>query len=208
MSTKETHLAAAPSPLPRRMDPRGLVRTALVFYGVLLGLAWLWRSGIRGQSLWRAVPDAPIHWIRDPLLGAATAAAMIALSAAATRHTEVGRALARALGAALGPLRVRECIVLAALSGVAEEAVFRGALQPEVGLVVASVLFGIAHFAPRRELRVWTVFTLAAGFLLGALYDATGNLVAPVVAHFGINAVNLRKLSREYGGSESLNAAR
>lgn len=125
---------------------------------------------------------------------------MIALSAVLDR-TEVGRRLGRALGAIVGPLRIGHCLVLAAASGFAEEALFRGALQPEVGLVAASVLFGLAHWAPRPELRPWTLFSLAAGFGLGALYDATGNLVAPVVAHFGINAVNLRTLARRYGGA-------
>jgi len=137
--------------------------------------------------------------VRDPLLGAVAAALVIALSALLDR-TEPGRRLGRALGALVGPLRIGHCLVLAAASGFAEEALFRGALQPEVGLVAASALFGLAHWAPRPELRLWTLFSVAAGLLLGTLYDATGNLVAPVVAHFGINAVNLRILARRYGG--------
>jgi membrane protease YdiL (CAAX protease family) len=166
---------------------------------VLFGAAWLWRVAVRGRSLLRAEPDRAIDCLRDPLLGAIAAAFVIALSAILTARTETGRSLARALGAALGPLSVRECVVLAVVSGIGEEALFRGALQPEVGLVIASLLFAAAHFAPRRDLRVWTVFAFGAGLLLGALYDATGNLVAPVVAHAGINAINLRLLSRRYG---------
>ena len=123
-------------------------------------------------------------------------------SDALTARTALGAALARALAAALGPLRTRDCIVLALLSGVAEEALFRGALQPQVGLVWASLLFALAHLVPRRELLPWSVFSLAAGFLLGGLYLATGNLVAPVVAHFTINAVNLRKLSRDFAAGD------
>jgi hypothetical protein len=186
-------------PAAQRLGSRRLVRLAILFYGGMLAIAWLWRSGLRGASLWVAEPGATIDWVRDPALGAAAAAAVIALSAAFTRHTEIGRALARALGALLGPLRWRDCALLALLSGVGEEALFRGALQPEVGLVAASLLFGVVHFAPQRELRAWTIFAIGAGFLLGALYDATGNLVAPIVAHAGINAVNLHRLSREYG---------
>ncbi len=67
--------------------------------------------------------------------------------------------------------------------------------------LAASLLFGLAHFVPRRELLPWTAFTLAAGFGLGALYEVTGNLVAPVVAHFGVNAVNLRLLTRRNFGT-------
>ena len=136
------------------------------------------------------------------LLGGLVAAALvIAVSELVTRGTERGRALARALGATLGRLRDREVLVLALASGVGEEALFRGALQPEVGLAVASVLFAAAHFVPRRELMAWSAFALGAGLLLGALYDVTGNLVAPVVAHAVVNGVNLRRLSRDFGSA-------
>ena len=60
----------------------------------------------------------------------------------------------------------------------------------------ASLLFAAAHFVPRRELLPWTAFSLGAGFVLGGLFLATGNLVAPIVAHVAINAVNLNLLVR------------
>ncbi len=72
----------------------------------------------------------------------------------------------------------------------------KGALQPRLGWFTASVVFGLAHYAPRRSLLPWTGFALLAGGLLGALFAATGNLVAPVTAHAAINAVNLRLLTR------------
>lgn len=140
-----------------------------------------------------------MHWLRDPVLGLAAGALVIWISAEVTRRTRIGQALARALGAAIGRLERRHCIALAATSAIGEEAFFRGALQPEVGLVWASIAFALAHLVPRRELLPWCAFSLAAGLLLGGLYDATGNLVAPVVAHFAINAVNLERLSREFG---------
>lgn len=171
---------------------------SLLFYGGLLAVAWLWRGAFRGESLLVA-EGGSIDWLRDPIVGLVAAALVIAVSELVTRGTERGRALARALGATLGRLHDREVLVLALASGVGEEALFRGALQPEVGLAVASVLFAAAHFVPRRELMAWSAFALGAGLLLGALYDATGNLVAPVVAHAVVNAVNLRRLSREFG---------
>lgn len=175
----------------------GIVRTALVFYAVVfalaVGLAWG-----TGHSLLYADPASgrPVDWLRDPLVGGAAAGLVIALSALLTASTRWGEALSRTLAELLGPLSRRDCVVLAAASGLAEEALFRGALQPLVGWVAASVLFGLAHFVPRRELLPWVGFTLAAGFGLGWLYEATGNLVAPVVAHAGVNAVNLRLLSK------------
>jgi Na+-transporting NADH:ubiquinone oxidoreductase subunit NqrB len=129
---------------------------------------------------------------------------VIAASRAIVRFTRWGEALARTLGALIGRQSDRDCLLLALASGLAEEALFRGALQPQIGLVAASLVFGLAHFAPRRELLPWTGFSVLAGFLLGGLYAWTGNLVAPVIAHVGINAVNLRQLGRDYASRESL----
>ena len=121
---------------------------------------------------------------------------MIAASEVLTARTRFGAALARELAEALGPLTLFECMALAVLSGFAEEAFFRGALQPRLGWLAASLAFGLAHYAPRRSLLPWTGFALLAGLLLGALFAATGNLVAPIAAHIAINAVNLRRLTR------------
>lgn len=180
--------------------PNALVRQAPVFYAVVLGAAVLWRVGFQRESLLLASGADQVHWLRDPLLGLVAGLLVIAASAELTARTRLGQALARALAEAIGPLRTRDCLVLALSSGIAEEALFRGALQPRVGLVWASLLFGLAHLAPRRELLPWSLFSLAAGFLLGGLYAATGNLVAPVVAHVLVNAVNLRRLSRDFAG--------
>jgi CAAX protease family protein len=178
-------------------DPHRLVRFALLFYACLAGAAWIWREAVEGVSPFFARPDASVAWVRDFALGAATAALGVALSAVAVRSTEVGRSLARALSEALGPLSIGQCVVLALASGVGEEAFFRGALQPRVGLLLASALFAAVHFVPRRDLLAWSAFSAVAGLVLGTLFDVTGNLVAPVVAHAGLNAVNLSRLTRE-----------
>ena len=127
----------------------------------------------------------------------AQGATVIAVSQVLTSRTRWGAALAAELARALGPLTLFECAALAALSGFGEEVFFRGALQPRLGWLGASVLFGLAHVAPRRALWPWTGFAFAAGLLLGALFAATGNLVAPIAAHAAINAVNLRLLTRD-----------
>jgi len=176
--------------------PNPLVRRALLFYAAFLVVALLWRVGFQRESLLVASAADAVHWLRDPLLGLGAGALVILASAELTARTQMGQTLARILAEAIGPLRLRDCLVLAASSGIAEEALFRGALQPQVGLGWASVLFALAHLVPRRELLPWSAFALAAGLLLGGLYAVTGNLVAPVVAHVAVNAVNLRRLTR------------
>ncbi len=185
---------------PTAAQPRSLMRLALLFYAALFAAAVLWAE-LAGRSLFFASPEAasrPIDPARDLAVGLLAGAIVILLSRQITERSRWGEELARALAAVLGRLSIRECALLAILSGVAEEAFFRGALQPQVGLAAATLLFGLAHIAPRRELLPWTLFSLAAGFLLGTLFDATGNLMAPVTTHVLVNAVNLRFLSVRY----------
>ena len=175
-----------------------LVRFAAIVYGAIAAAAVGW-NGWAGRPIAYLDPAAAaagVRWGRDLGLGLACAGAVIAVSRLVTVRTGWGAALARELARALGPLTLAECAVLAALSGFAEEALFRGALQPRIGWLGASVAFGLAHVAPRRALLPWTGFALVAGLALGALFASTGNLVAPIAAHTAINAVNLRWLTR------------
>ncbi|HEX5067661.1 MAG TPA: CPBP family glutamic-type intramembrane protease [Myxococcota bacterium] len=177
-------------------DPPRLVRTATLFYGLLLVGALLW-AWLDERSVWFASPEAAergVHWPRDVALGLVTGAALVLASRALTAASAAGRALAEQLARLLGPLGWGASLALAALSGVAEEAFFRGALQPQLGLVGASLCFAAAHFVPRRAFLPWPVFAFAAGLAFGALFAWTGNLVAAVVAHAGVNALNLRWL--------------
>jgi hypothetical protein len=176
-----------------------LLRLAVIAYGLLaaISLAWNGWAGRPWAYLDASASARGVDWSGDLAAGLAAAVAVIAVSQQITARTRWGAALAEELARAIGPLTLFECAALAALSGFAEEAFFRGALQPRLGWLGASAVFGLAHFAPRRTLWPWTGFALAAGLLLGALFAATGNLVAPIAAHAAINAVNLRLLTRD-----------
>ncbi|UCE84642.1 MAG: CPBP family intramembrane metalloprotease [Deltaproteobacteria bacterium] len=181
---------------------RRVVGMAFVFYAALGGAAVLWRTVWGGESLLyvsEVAAERGIDWLPDLAAGLLAAGLVVLVSWEVTRRTRSGAALARALARAIGPVPLPHCLVLALLSGVAEEAFFRGALQPRTGLLAASLLFGLAHFVPRREFLPWTAFSVVVGVLLGVLFEQTGNLLAPVVTHIGVNAVNLPLLVRRYG---------
>lgn len=203
-------LATGPAPQPEpdtgsadRSRP-SLGRVALIFYGVLLGVAALWSSWAGTPLFFASAADAErgIAVGRDLGVGLLGGGVTILVSQQLTRSTSWGERLAQLLASVLGRLSWPACIGLALLSGVAEEAFFRGALQPRVGLIWASLLFGLAHFVPSRDLLPWTAFSIAAGLGFGVLFDATGNLLAPITAHALINAVNLRFLSVRYAPAE------
>ncbi|GEA61505.1 CPBP family intramembrane glutamic endopeptidase [Vibrio comitans] len=82
------------------------------------------------------------------------------------------------------------------LTCVAEEAIFRGFVQQEItkqfgwkiGLIIASILFGIAHLAGGWLL---VAFATIAGACYGMTFYLTGRLWAAVLVHFMFNFTHL-----------------
>lgn len=87
--------------------------------------------------------------------------------------------------------RRRDLVLISVFSGVGEEAFFRGALQPVLGITLTSILFGALHIGPDRRYLLWTLWAVGAGFLFGFLYEWTGGLLAPMSAHVLHNAATL-----------------
>jgi len=186
-----------------KLGPVGpsFVRSALIFYGVMGCAALIWRMAVPGQSIMYPSPEAASDaWGSFAALfaGGLAGLAAVIVSELLTRSTKLGEALEDLLGESLAGLRTQDAILLALASGLGEEMLFRGALQPSVGIVWASLIFGACHFMPRRELALWSVYAVAMGFGFGSLYEWTGNLVAPVVAHVVVNGINLPRLARSH----------
>ena len=181
-----------PSPLGDPAAGRPLpVRWVFLFYGGVGGLAIVWRLAVDGMLPWRAPGASPGPlWLRLGV-GLAAGLGLVAASRLATARSRAARTLADELARLIGPLTPQRALGFALASGFAEEAFFRGALQPRVGLVAATVLFAAAHYVPRSGLRAWSFFALAAGLLFGALFELTGDLLAPALAHTVVNGLNL-----------------
>jgi len=168
----------------------------LVLYLALAsaGIAW---STTRGDaSVWRlAGKEAPQTWA-GIVAGLFIGLGFVFASRFATHRFEWGRALHRDLRALLGPLPGVEILVLAAASALGEEIFFRGALMPAIGLVGSSGIFALLHIGPKLRFLPWTISSFVAGMVFGQLFLWSGDLGGPVVAHFTINALNLRYLAR------------
>lgn len=173
-------------------------RLAWVLY-LVLGLAGVVWIGLREGVIPLGLFVDRREWWLDLLLGLGAAALLLGVWTGAERVLPQARDLEEQIAALLGPLTRSEAVGLAVLSGFAEEVFFRGALQGALpgppGWLVASILFGLVHTGPGRAFRLWTLFALSAGFLLGGLMLWRGNLLGPVVAHFAVNAVNLSRLA-------------
>jgi hypothetical protein len=81
-------------------------------------------------------------------------------------------------------------------AGLGEELLFRGAVQAEFGVVVASLLFGLAHVGGRDSF-VFGVWVAVMGFGLGGLAYVGGGLLAPVVAHVVYDAAAIGYIRRD-----------
>ncbi|HEY3491630.1 MAG TPA: type II CAAX endopeptidase family protein [Solirubrobacterales bacterium] len=137
----------------------------------------------------------PAGWWIDLLLGIGAGLLLLGLWRLGERLSILARQLEEELSTVMGPLTRAEAVSLAILSGFAEELFFRGAVQGQWGWLAATVLFAVLHTGPGRAFRVWTLFAVVAGGLFGLLMEWRGNLLAPVIAHFVVNGVNLRRLA-------------
>lgn len=111
----------------------------------------------------------------------------------------IGRAgWARALHADLRPvahgLDDGALLLMAIASGIGEELFFRGWLTPLLGVLASSIAFGAVHQVRGRARWAWAAWATVMGVLFGSLYEFTGHLAGPIVAHVTVNALNLRYL--------------
>jgi membrane protease YdiL (CAAX protease family) len=115
-----------------------------------------------------------------------------------TRPMVARLAWARALHLELRPIArgitTTGIVVLALLSAIGEELLFRGLLHPWLGLWPQALIFGLVHQLPGKSRWVWVAWASLMGVLLGSIFELTGSLLGPIVAHAVINGFNLQYL--------------
>lgn len=172
-----------------------LYRFAWTIYLLLAigGAIWIGfqRDGLRLEQL-----VDPARWWRDVLWGLAAAAVLLGLWEIGRRILPAARELERTLADLLSGLEPDQALGLAVVSGFAEELFFRGAVQGQWGLWIAALLFALLHSGPGRAFSLWSAFAAVAGVVFGLLTWHTGNLLAPILAHILVNALNLSRLVR------------
>lgn len=180
--------------------PLGRAQLVIGLYGALALLAILFSAGRGDPDPYRLDDDLAARWLLlSPLLGLAIGLALVWATRVVTARFDWARGLHSGFRDLLGPLTTRDIVILAAASSIGEELLFRGALQPWIGVWPQALLFAVLHVAPGKRFVAflpWTVSALIVGVGLGYVAEATGNLGAPIVAHFTINLLNLRYIVR------------
>ena len=85
---------------------------------------------------------------------------------------------------------------------IAEEFLFRGIIQTEFGILIASIVFTITHFRYHNKLYIIAEVFLM-GLLLGLIYTLTKMLWVPIVCHLTVNFATAFLLKKGYLKVES-----
>lgn len=174
----------------------GRLAAAYVFMGVVAAvIGVIWRDGgpFALENPWLALGPVAKH-----AYSAAVGVAFGALVVMLTRLIVPRFGWAGRLHAQLRPLArsisTTGVVVLAVLTSLGEELLFRGLFLPWLGLIPQALLFGLAHQAPGTSRWVWVGWASLMGLALGLLFQLTGSLWGPILAHALINGLNLQYL--------------
>jgi membrane protease YdiL (CAAX protease family) len=73
-----------------------------------------------------------------------------------------------------------DLVLISLCAGLAEEMLFRGILQVKFGIIIASIIFGLAHSVTPAYVLIATVM----GFYIGYVFKGSGNILVPIQLHF------------------------
>ena len=179
-----------------RLERRSPPCFALFFYGFPAAAAWVLLFNTypgRSAELWTP-SDLPL----SVGFGAGLAAVLLLVRWIGLRTLPVARGLEAEFGWIVGKQRKWECLMLAVLSALAEEFLFRGWLQTTIGLWPAAVGFGVLHWPVNRNFLPWPIFAFAAGLAFGYVTEWTGDLTAAVMAHAVYNGTALWRVTDRF----------
>lgn len=181
-----------PSPAP----PLSRASLVIGLYGAMALVGLLIAAGRGNPDLYRLGSPEAWQLLSGPIIGLIAGLGVVWLTRVATRHFQWARDLHGSFRDLLGPLTSHEIVILALASSIGEEILFRGALLPWMGIWLQALIFALLHVGPGRRFLPWTLSALILGVAFGWLATWTGNLGAPIAAHFAINFFNLRHIVR------------
>lgn len=178
------------------MLPWGRFAAAYILMGVVaLVISVMWTDGLPfyHPDPWLSLPSHTSN-VYSALIGLSLGGLIVVLTRPLVAHARWAQSLHRELRPLAKGISVTGIVVLAALSSLGEELMFRGLLQPWLGLILQAVLFGLVHQLPGRSRWVWVAWATLMGLLMGVVFELTGSLAGPVLAHAVINGFNLQYL--------------
>src|SRR5690606_31272854 len=128
------------------------------------------------------------------LLGFTVGLAGVGSTFALVKKTNWAKMLHEELRPSVTGMPLAGIVAVAVFSALGEEILFRSVLQTSTNVWIQALVFGLAHQLPGRSRWTWVLWAMIMGLIFGFLFEATGSLLGPIVAHATINGMNLRFL--------------
>lgn len=176
-----------------------LMNTALVIYGAMAGVGLFLAMYVQHNLTTSFATNLGLDvWGRYLLLAGLSTGVILILSYFFEEYVPSFRALKWAFAEIIGRCSVFAVFCLSLLSAVGEETLFRGGIQPTLGLFGTSILFGLLHVGPGGRISSWSLWAVLAGFLMGWLFESTQSLYPPIICHFAVNFISMLRLRTLY----------
>jgi len=178
------------------------IAAPVVMIAVGILIAWL----VRGELLYMIIRD--LTW-RAAGLGVITAGlSMSAVYLLSKVNKDLELALKES-GVKVGEEALRMAgypvmLVVVSAAGIGEEILFRGGLQPTLGVIPTALLFGFSHGGWRKDMWAYVVAASISGTIFGYAYAWSGDLWVSVIAHTLHNVAATVVLSRNDVEEESI----
>lgn len=174
-------------------------RASIAYAVIAIGALALAHGFERGSLLSYQDPWLPLAGVESHafslVLGGAFAAAVVIGTRVLVEHVGWAKNLHRDLRPMTVGLDATGIVMIAALSALAEELVFRGLLLPWLGILPQALVFGVVHAQLSGPSRwVWVSWASLVGLALGVMFALSGSLLGPLLAHALINGINLAYL--------------
>jgi hypothetical protein len=169
-----------------RLHPDQLLRPGL-WFGLLMILLGVLIAGIwRGDDLPRSWYPTDTNIPAEIALGLAAGTGSAILVGILTQTLPMLRGLLDKILAIiqLENVTLWHALAFGLLAGIPEEILFRGGLQPTLGLILTALLFGLVHAITP----LYILYAALAGLGLGGLAEWRGDLWAATAAHFAYDA--------------------
>lgn len=178
----------------RRVHPHAQVCYGIILGVIMISIAVVWTGVIRAHDLrdWFPTTD----WYTDLLVGAFIGAAFGVTAWKLLDWVPALKYVEQIILASLvmDDMQYYHALLFGLLAGIPEEILFRGAMQPALGLLIPAVIFGAFHAINL----VYFLYATGAGILLGVLTNWRGGLWVAIMAHTMIDAVMFILLIRRW----------
>ncbi len=165
---------------------RDIVLLVAISEMVLAAIFFVWQW-YHGLALFPVMPSS-VHLLEGAVHAGVLFAVNIFVLSVIVRRSREDSSFRHFIDCVVHPLAAElsllAALVVSVFAGIGEELFFRGVLQSELGLLVASVLFAVLHFGTAlKRYPVVVCFYFLIGLYIGVVFEENGSLWTVILMH-------------------------